>query len=209
MKHQLLVLSAFLTFISLGLHGQDMREKFTMGVKGGINRSNVYDQQGEQFVANGVIGFAGGGFMNIPFGKYLGFQPEVMFTQKGYQTSGTLLASDYSYTRTTTFVDVPLQLQYKPSSYFSLLAGPQYSYLTSTTDVYRQGSVAVTQLQQQANANPRKNILGAIVGFDVTVQHFIFSARTCWDLQNNYGDGTSSITRYRNIWMQFTAGVRF
>jgi hypothetical protein len=187
----------------------DMREKFIFGLKAGINRSNIYDKQGENFAADPKIGFAGGAFFAIPIGAFLGLQPEFLYSQKGYTASGTFLGSDYSYTRTTSYLDIPLQLQIKPSSYFAVLLGPQYSYLLSIKDTWTRGSSSTMTQQNIDNDNARKNILGATVGFDITIQHFLFSARACWDLQNNNGDGSSTVSRYRNTWLQGTVGIRF
>jgi hypothetical protein len=186
----------------------DMREKFVFGMKAGINRSDVYDQQGQAFIADAKTGFAGGAFVSIPFGRYFGFQPELMYSQKGYSTTNTVLGLDYSYTRTTGFMDIPLQLMFKPSKYFTLLAGPQFSYLLSTRDVYQNGPATTIQQQNTDNDNARKNILGATTGFDVTLGHFVIGGRASWDFQNNNGNGTSSYARYRNVWYQATLGLR-
>jgi hypothetical protein len=211
MKHAILFMGAFSILLSTGVSAQsdDMREKFVVGAKIGLNRSNVYDKQGENFTADPKLGFAGGGFIDIPLGKYIGLQPEILFSQKGYAGQGTYVGGDYSYTRTTNYMDIPLQIQLKPSKYFALLVGPQYSYLLSIRDVYQAGNASTVSQQNIDNDNARKNILGATVGFDITVHYFVFSARACWDLENNNGDGTTTVSRYRNTWMQATVGVRF
>jgi hypothetical protein len=105
------------------------RDVLSFGLKAGLNMSNVWDTKGQDFVADPKYGLAGGAFLSLPIGKYLGVQPEVMISQKGFKGSGSLLGFDYSYTRTTTFIDVPLLVQFKPIQYFTLLAGPQFSYL--------------------------------------------------------------------------------
>jgi len=69
----------------------DPRGNFTMGIKAGVNYSNVWDGQGQDFKANPKIGFAGGLFFGIPIGKFLGFQPEVLLSQKGFEGSGYLI----------------------------------------------------------------------------------------------------------------------
>lgn len=63
----------------------DSRKKFQFGLKIGSNYSNIYDSNGENFDANGKFGLAGGVFVAIPIGNILGFQPEVLFSQKGYK----------------------------------------------------------------------------------------------------------------------------
>jgi hypothetical protein len=186
----------------------DARTKFAFGLKAGVNRSNVYDASGQNFIANPKMGFAGGVFLGIPIGKYFGVQPEVLFSQKGYKSTGTLLGFTYSDTRTTNYIDIPLQLQFKPFEILTILGGVQYSYLLHQNDVYTFGANSTAQDQAFKNDNVRKNIFGAVVGADLTIDHFVISAKACWDLQNNAGNGTSSTPRYKNVWLQATVGFR-
>ncbi len=186
----------------------DPRQKFTFGVKAGINNSNVWDAQGQDFVAKPKIGFAGGIFLGIPLGTLLGFQPEILLSQKGFQGSGTLLGEPYSFSRTTTFIDIPLLIQVKPVQFLTLLAGPDYSYLVHESDTYTLGSNSSDQQQAFNNDNIRKNIFGVIIGADIIVSHFVLSGRLCWDLETNNGNGTSSTPRYKNYWAQLTVGYK-
>jgi hypothetical protein len=186
----------------------DIRKKLVLGAKAGMNISNVYDQKVGNYVADPKAGFAGGLFLGIPIGKYLGIQPEVLFSQKGYQSTGTLLGSSYSDTRTTSFLDIPLQVQFKPIDFLTFLGGVQYSYLLHQSDVYGLGTNSIAQEQEFKNDNARKNIFGAVFGIDATIRHFVISGKACWDLQNNAGNGSSYTPRYKNIWFQLTVGFR-
>jgi hypothetical protein len=53
----------------------------------------VYDSQGEEFDADSKFGLAAGAFLQIPFGKYLGIQPEVLFSQKGFKRTGRMFGA--------------------------------------------------------------------------------------------------------------------
>ncbi len=96
----------------------DRRDEFTIGGKIGMNFSNVWDEEGQDFRADGKFGLAGGLFLAIPLGKYIGIQPEVMLSQKGFRADGTLLGTPYSYTKTSSFIDVPIQFQLKPLPFY-------------------------------------------------------------------------------------------
>jgi hypothetical protein len=185
--------------------GSDSREKLQVGFKLGLNYSNVYDEQGDNFTADGKFGFVTGAFLSIPIGKYLGVQPEILFSQKGYQANGSILGISYTYSRTLNYIDVPLLVQLKPSPFVSLVAGPQFSYLIKQQDKFEN----TIQEQDFNNDNIRKNILGVVGGFDINPNHFVFSARVGWDVTNNNGDGTSTNPRYKNVWYQTTIGFRF
>ena len=183
-------------------------EKLRLGIRAGINYSNVWDEQGEDFVADPKVGFAGGAFVGIPIGRYLGIQPEVLISQKGFTGSGTLMGSHYSYTKTTTFLDIPIQLQFKPVRFLTIVGGPQFSFLMRESDSYTYGSSSGAQQQQFDNDNIRKNILGIVGGVDIHLLSILVSGRVGWDLQYNKGDGTSETPRYRNQWVQLTLGFR-
>jgi hypothetical protein len=212
MKKSLIAIS--LLFLSIGVTVKaqttetDPREKLTFGVKGGLNYSNVWDEQGQDFKADPRVGFAGGLFLGVPIGKFLGFQPEVLVSQKGFQGSGTRLLSSYSFSRTTTYLDVPLQLQIKPTQFLTVVLGPQYSYLMHQKDVYTFGENSTAQDEEFENDNVRKNILGFVAGADINISHVVVSGRMGWDFQANNGDGTSEAPRYKNKWLQLTVGFK-
>ncbi len=187
----------------------DKREALGFGLRAGVNFANVYDTEGEDFTADGKVGFAGGAFLSIPIGKFLGVQPEVLFSQKGFKSSGTLLGQPYSLTRTSNWIDVPILLQIKPAQIITIVAGPQFAFHMSNKDTYTWGSNSTSQQEEFDNDNIRKNVLGLSAGIDINVQNFVLSGRGGWDLQNNRGDGSSTTPRYRNSWIQLTLGVRF
>jgi hypothetical protein len=207
------IISAALILLVINISAQekttDSRTKLYFGAKIGANMSNVYDTQGGTFTASPKAGFATGIFASVPVGKYLGIQPEILFSQKGYKSSGSLLLfGDYSTTHTSNYIDLPLLVVLKPIPYFTLLAGPQISFLISQRNV-TSGSLTIDQQQQFDNNNLRKNTLCFTGGFDINYYHLVIGGRAGWDLQNNNGDGTSTNPRYKNVWYQATIGFRF
>lgn len=199
-------------FLAMGTiskaQNEENRGNPTFGIKAGLNYSNVWDEKGEDFRADPKFGFAGGVFAGIPIGKAFGFQPELMISQKGFKGSGRLLGTDYSFSRTTTFIDVPLLLQVKPAEFITFVAGPQFSYLLKSKSIYTLGTNSVEQEEQFENDNIRKNILGFSIGADINISHLVISGRMGWDFQNNNGDGTSDTPRYKNQWLQVTLGYK-
>lgn len=211
MKKYLIICLSLLvsgTMLKAQFPNTDMRDAPTLGFKAGINVSNIWDSEGEDFEADPKVGFAGGLALSIPIGTYLGFQPEVLFSQKGYQGSGTLFGTSYSFVRTTSYIDVPLQLQFKPASFVSILVGPQYSYLVHQKNAFEVGEASFVQQEEIENENIRKNIFGIVAGADFNMSHFMISPRLGWDLMNNNGDGSTTTPRYKNRWVQLTLGVR-
>ncbi len=199
----------FATALQAQYSDTDTRNNLTFGIKAGFNYSNVWDEQGQDFTADAKVGFVGGAFVGIPIGEYIGVQPEILLSQKGFQGSGTLLGSSYAFSRTTTYIDIPLQFQVKPSEYFTILGGPHYSYLVNESYSYTLGPNSYVQEQAFNADNIRKNIFGFILGADIYIEHIVISAKLGWDLQENNGDGTSSTPRYKNQWLQLTGGFKF
>lgn len=200
------------TIIGLAMsssYAQNTRDEFSFGLKIGSNYSNVYDSQGDKFTAEGRYGLAAGVFLSLPIGKVIGIQPEVIYSEKGFKATGAFLGSNYSATRTTAYIDVPILLAIKPIRYITILAGPQYSFLVKQNNNFT--SILGTADQQKIfdNDNIRKNVLGLTGGVDVNLSSFVISARAGYDVQKNNGDGTTTTPRYKNAWYQATVGFRF
>ncbi len=186
----------------------DLRATLQFGLKAGVNYSNVYDIQGENFKANAKFGFATGAFVAVPFGTFLGIQPELLLSQKGFQATGSILGSPYDLTRTTTYLDIPLFFAFKPVNHLSFLLGPQFSYLLKEKNVFTNTLTSVQQEREFSNDNIRRYTLCYAGGADLTYDRFVLSARVGWDVLNNNGDGTTSTPQYKNVWFQATLGIK-
>src|ERR1035437_14271 len=155
----------------------DTRDKLHLGIKFGANVSNVYDSQGQDFQADAKFGFVGGGYLAIPIGKYLGIQPELLFSQKGFQGKGIIIGQSYAFIRTTNYIDIPLLIAFKPLPCVTILAGPQYSYLINQKDVFSSPTLNSEVVQEFSHDNIRKNTLCFIGGIDCNYNLFVFGLR--------------------------------
>ncbi|WP_395044401.1 porin family protein [Flavobacterium sp.] len=209
-----IALTVTLLFASIGfaqdssIPSSDSREELKFGLKAGVNFSNVYDEENQDYVADGKVGVAAGAFISIPFGKFIGFQPEVMYSQKGFKASGTVLGADYNFIRTTNFIDIPLQLQIKPIEQLTILVGPQFSYLLETKNEFN-GTTSTVQEDAINSENYKKNIFGFVVGADINLDKFIISGRAGWDISKSDSDGNDTTPRYKNQVIQLALGYRF
>lgn len=209
MKKIMLLAFAFALMASNGSAQDESRSKLQFGLKAGLNYANVYDAVGEEFDADPKLGLAAGIFIGIPIGKYFGIQPEVLFSQKGFQATGSLLTIDYKFTRTTSYIDIPLMVQVKPFSFLTILAGPQYSYLIKQRTDFTNTLFSSVQEEIFDNEDIRVNTLGFIGGADLNFNHLVIGARIGCDFQKNNGDEASTTPRYKNVWSQATIGYRF
>jgi len=204
MKISFLLISIALLSVSI-----QAQNRVSFGAKAGLNISNIYDSEGEEYSADAKTGYAFGGFLHIPISGFIGIQPEMMFSQKGYQTSGSLLGMDFSTSRTSNYLDVPILLAIKPLGLATLLIGPQYSYLLKQTTNVVTPISNTTVVDEFTNDNIRRNTLGLVMGADVNLLQFVISGRVVWDLYDNNGDGTSTTPRYKNVNGQLPLGFRF
>lgn len=183
-------------------YDMDAREELKVGIKAGINYSNVYSESGDGYVADGKVGFAGGVFVSIPLNELIGIQPELMYSQKGFKTEGTFFDGEI----TSSYLDLPVLLQIKPTENISLLAGPQFSYLLSTK--YELNGFSAID-EEDLDDNNNRATLGISAGVDFTVQNFLISARGSWDLSKVNKDNSTSDINYKNQLFQVTLGYRF
>ncbi len=211
MKKSMILIFAVILLIANNIYAQDSdnddRKKLKIGAKVGFNYSNVYDTEGEEFDADAKIGLVIGGFVSIPIGEYIGIQPELLFTQKGFSSTGKVLGFNYDLTRTTYHLDIPILFALKPSPYITILAGPQYSYLIKQNDNFDNPISNFDIEKEFDNDNIRENTLCFLGGFDLNLNNFVIGARVGWDLFNNNGDGTTTTPRYKNTWVQLTFGI--
>jgi hypothetical protein len=212
MKKIVILIATIFTFtgsVSAQNSPTDLRSKCMFGLKAGLNRSNVYDSEGEEFKAEPKSGLAAGVFVAIPIGRFLGIQPEALLSQRGFKATGRILGASYNLKRTSTYLDFPLLFALKPSEFITVVAGPQFSYLLNQTDSFTNATTTIEQETEFENDNVRKNALCFTAGLDITMKHLVLGVRAGWDVLNNNGDGTSSTPRYKNMWYQATIGYRF
>ncbi len=183
-------------------YSMDNREELSVGIKAGINYSNVYSESGDGYVADGKVGFAGGVFVSIPLSQLIGIQPELMYSQKGFKTEGTFFDGKI----TSNYLDLPVHLQIKPTENISILAGPQFSYLLSTK--YELNGFSTID-EEDLDDNNNRATLGLSAGVDFTLQNFLISARGSWDLSKVNKDNSTSDINYKNQLFQITLGYKF
>ncbi len=187
----------------------DRRNDFTFGVKVGANLSRMWDAESNDFIADPKVGYAAGVFATIPITTFLGVQPEVMWSQRGFIGRGSSVLGDYRLSRTHNYLDIPIMIAFKPSPVVSILVGPQYSYLLSTNDEYTSGNTTFEDQNDFDNNNVLKNTLALTGGADFSLDPLVVGLRAGWDIRKNDGDGTTTSIRYKNMWYQLSVGFQF
>lgn len=181
----------------------------TVGVKGGVNFANIIKTNDKNFSTEFKPGLNAGLFVDIPIVKQLSFAPELMFSQKGYKTSGnSVLGGPNEYTVTTNFIEVPILAKINPTSNFSIYAGPQVSFLVSTKEKFTTGSTSYENTIRNDNEKLKKSLVGGVIGIGVGLSNQIsLQARYAIDFQKNNENGSSETPIYKNQVIQ--AGLAY
>jgi hypothetical protein len=123
-----------------------------IGLEAGFNLANLNGPNVNDVFAS-RLGFVGGGFLNLPFGPTLSFQPELLYEQKGGMVNGNSYRLGY--------MEVPLLLDVSFMGPVGLLLGPAFA---ANVD-----HVGVT--------NPNSTDVGLILGVQLNFARFLFSGR--------------------------------
>jgi len=132
MRNSLLIL--LFSFFAATTFGQ-------LGVKGGINFSNISTDEDDIENLEGKLGFQAGLMLRINLTETFAIQPEALFVRKGakYEFLGSEVKSNMDY------VDFPVLLVFKPVDFISIQVGPQFSYLLGTNVTYGDGFAGIGQ----------------------------------------------------------------
>jgi hypothetical protein len=110
-KISLLIVS--ILFFSFGAHAQGI----DLGIKGGVNFSNITDASG----LSNRTGFVFGAFAGIKFNDKLGIQGDLLYSQQGAELDPEAIDLNY--------VNIPVVLRYFIFKGLNLQAGPQFGFV--------------------------------------------------------------------------------
>lgn len=129
MKKMILTSAIALLAVSINAQG------FKIGVKAG---SNITGVTGIEFKDGFNYGYHAGLFSELMFSKYIGIQPEALWSQTNL-TSANDIAAIYRPSLGTlrsielTYLTLPVLLNIRPTKFITLQAGPQYGILVDKT----------------------------------------------------------------------------
>ncbi|MBC6697150.1 porin family protein [Hymenobacter sp. BT190] len=212
MKKTSVALFALLLLGGASAHAQGVR----FGLKGGANLSNLAGDLTDEDRFDSKVGFHAGAMLNIGLldDGFLSLQPEVLFSQKGYEYNGSRAFGLYTYDGKVTYnyIDVPVLLKVKAGSvYFE--AGPQYSYLMKVKDEGTRslGNVLVGRTDaEQSLDNVNRNELGYAAGLGYqSEQGFMLGLRyngSLTDFAKNDSYYNGDLRNARNSVIQASVG---
>jgi hypothetical protein len=117
----------FLVVALMALPALQAQEFFKMGAKGGLNFSTLV---GDAEDAEMLTSFHLGLVAEIPISENFYFGPEVLYSMQGASFSDNEFDIDAEFK--LDYIQIPLMVRYYVSEGFSLEAGPQIGFLTSS-----------------------------------------------------------------------------
>ncbi|GAA4334375.1 hypothetical protein GCM10023149_41710 [Mucilaginibacter gynuensis] len=182
--------------------------RVTVSIIGGANITNLVSSYSRDFNYNSIAGVHAGLSVDIPIDDQLFITPEIMFSQKGYSA----VTPDGEFRQRNNFIDVPVFLKFKLSRSFSLMAGPQVSFLTSSRNSFNNGFVTIVDgYNYRDNYNYTGNdvLLGGVLGINIGLSRNVeLRARYSLDQFINDDDPYAYIPRYRNQVFQVGLGIK-
>jgi len=209
------------------------------GIKGGANMSALSDIEvsvlgisAKALVQDGMsIGYHGGAFANISINKFIGFQPELLFSMQGGKQkpnpsfSEALedldLFGDMNISYQLGYVQVPLLLEIKPISDVNLgfLVGPQVGYnLTRKATATYEGlseTISGSEFDEEFGEGFEKLDAGLVMGLQYTIQKLTIGARYNLGFTNGLDWSMSeygmkmNMTGWKNNVFQISLGFSF
>jgi opacity protein-like surface antigen len=183
--------------------------KVRAGITGGLNVSNTINAYNSNYTTAAIAGFNAGFFLSLPLVYPLSFQPELLYSEKGYAES----TPDGNFTQHANYVDVPLLLKFKVSPTFNFLIGPQVAIPVNTTNTYDNGFMVTNE--QYYNTYGDKTVLDGVVGVSFDLSRDVeLRIRYTVDLQPNEQTQLSTTSGayssdYRNQVWQVGLGFKF
>lgn len=175
-----------------------------VGLTAGLNVSNTVDAYNSNFSTGSIAGWNAGLTMDIPLVYPLSFAPELLFSQKGYSAN-----TDYGkFTQRTNYIDVPLLAKLRLVPGFSVVVGPQLSFLTSTKNTYDTGFN--TSYQESYDNRGDHSVVSGVIGLSVDLNRNVeLRGRYNIDLSANHPYADSYLPDYRNQVWQIGLGFKF
>lgn len=184
MEFKKLLLIALMLLVALGASAQ-----FHPSVKVGATVTNF----GEQEMKIGVRG--GVGIENM-FTRHWGIRTGLYYTMKGATSSKDLFCYDSDKTTNLGYLDIPVEAQvlfcFSDITSLSIHAGPYLAYMIHSS------------LPADAGYKVNRMEVGANVGIDLVVKHFVISPEVQYGLNNAVMPGS-----LHNVCYALTLGYRF
>ncbi|MDO4881552.1 MAG: porin family protein [Capnocytophaga sp.] len=159
------------------------------GLKAGANLGKV---DGVAYRDKYELGYQLGGFFNFNVLEKWAIQPEVLFNQTNTRLTDSyseLWDSKFDKGKKLNYVNVPVLLKYNPQGRISLLAGPQFGFLTNRDESIVQNSKKLF----------KNSDFSFVVGAELNLNPFFIYGRYVWGFSDISDLGGKATTEQLQI----------
>jgi opacity protein-like surface antigen len=175
-----------------------------VGITGGLNVANQVSSYNGSYSTGTIAGFNAGLYLDVPLIYPLSFEPEVLYSQKGFSANDN---GDH-FTSRQNFIDVPLLAKFHLTPGFNFLIGPQLSFLSSTTNTESSGFTLISQ--DHTNYSGANTFLDGVIGVSFDLNRNVeLRARYTIDFNATSPYGETFVPDYRNQVWQIGLGINF
>jgi hypothetical protein len=169
MKKSILLISIsfMMVFTSFNLCQAQEIKSLQVGVKGGLNLSNLYTSDATS--SDMIAGFNLGVFTKLPVTNMLAFQPEIYVSTKGASITYNNLFVDGTAKFNLTYIEVPFLCVVNVTRLVNIQFGPYVAYLVDGK-VTNVANINLFNFEQNINVNDYNRLDAGLVlgaGFDV------------------------------------------
>jgi hypothetical protein len=199
----------FLIYLIINLTAIGHAGPISIGLKGGLNSSNVDGRDGIYFGDNYATGLNLGLFGEVVLNKNFSIQPEIFYTEKGDQLYSSALFYNYYYSFKYLGFSGLLKADIVSVGHFNVnvLLGPYVAFLLNES--YR--TYPVSNQTSPLSGDFNNLDVGYVLGIGFELENFVFESRFEHELNNLY-DGhwfNHPINDVANQVFAISAGYKF
>jgi hypothetical protein len=181
MKNTIKILGLMLLISAFQLNAQETKNGAKFGIKGGLNFSNLYED--EVTDNNVLVGYQLGVFLKLPIVSFFSIQPEVLYTTKGAELTYDNAFATGTAKFTLNYIEVPVLAVINLTDHINIHAGPYFAFLVDQK-VKNQSNVTAFDFENTLNKDNFNSFdTGIALGVAVDVESFSFGARYNYGLQ--------------------------
>lgn len=182
-----------------------------VGVKGGLNFTNLTNLDSNLDDPNMRTGFHLGGFVSMPITKQIALRPELYYIQKGSSFTANILGGAAEFTNKVDYLELPVLIDVEVMGPIHFQMGPYFSYLLNAGYDFSWLGTSTEGDINKSDLNPLE--VGAAVGLSFHLENLEVGARygmglTKLGLDQKIGDFTIEASETKNQSFILSVGFR-
>lgn len=123
---KLLVITTIMSLVMLFIGPNKTQAQPKFGIRAGLNMANFAGNDADN--TDYRMGLIAGGYLRIPFSENVSLQPEILYSQRGAKTDGSIFGIESSTDIRMNYLSIPLQAVYTIDDVLNIYAGPGLAF---------------------------------------------------------------------------------